>query len=45
MTYQITGDLYTGPRDMPLECGNNSYYWYAIDAIDGNVTYVFDTYS
>ena len=45
MTYQITEDLYTGPWDMLLECGNNSYYWYAFDTIDGNVTYVFDTYS
>ena len=26
MTYQLTGDLYTGPGDMPLECDNNNYY-------------------
>ena len=36
-TCHFTGGLYTGPRDMPLECDNNNYYWYAIDTIDGNV--------
>ena len=45
MTYQFTGGLYMGPWDMLLEWNNNNYFWYAIDAIDGNVTCVFDTYS
>ena len=28
-----------------LKCDNNNYHWYTIGTIDGNVTYVYDTYT